>query len=215
MPPLHLYLAFVAATTILMLIPGPNVALIVATSVRGGTRQGLLTVAGTSSAVVVHLALTVVGLAALLGTLGGWFAWVRWIGAAYLVWLGIRQWRAPAPDLGQAAVGLRPRRGRAVFLRGFLVSLTNPKTLLFYGAFFPQFVTADRYRRRPAAARGDVPRAGRADRRLVGGARRPRPLPPGAPRQAPQPGLGRAADRGGIGAGRCSPPLRISSPDEG
>jgi homoserine/homoserine lactone efflux protein len=137
-----LYIAFVAATTILMLIPGPNVALIVANSVGHGTRYGLLTVAGTSAAIVVHMVLTVIGLAALLGSLGAWFEWVRWIGVVYLLWLGIRQWRAPAVDLSAARP--QPRSRRAIVLRGFVVSLTNPKTLLFYGAFFPQFLSRER-----------------------------------------------------------------------
>lgn len=136
---LHLYAAFVAATTILMLIPGPNVALIVANSVSHGTRYGLLTVAGTSAAILVHMVLTVIGLAALLGALGAWFEWVRWIGVAYLLWLGIRQWRAPVTDLTRAQA--QPRSQRTIFLRGFVVSLTNPKTLFFYGAFFPQFLS--------------------------------------------------------------------------
>lgn len=136
---LHLYVAFIVATTILMLIPGPNVALIVANSVGHGTRYGLLTVAGTSAAILVHMVLTVIGLAALLGSLGAWFEWVRWIGVAYLLWLGIRQWRAPVADLAQAQP--QPRSERTIFLRGFVVSLTNPKTLFFYGAFFPQFLS--------------------------------------------------------------------------
>jgi threonine/homoserine/homoserine lactone efflux protein len=137
---LHLYLAFVLATTILILIPGPNVALIVANSVAWGPRFGLLTVAGTASAMVPQLALTVLGMTELLGTLGVWFEWVRWIGVAYLVWLGVRAWRAPAPDL--ACTRPEPRAARTIWLRAFLVSLTNPKTLLFYGAFFPQFMTS-------------------------------------------------------------------------
>jgi threonine/homoserine/homoserine lactone efflux protein len=136
---LHLYLAFVLATTILILIPGPNVALIVANSVAWGPRFGLLTVAGTSTAMVPQLALTVLGMTELLGRLGVWFEWVRWIGVAYFVWLGVRAWRAPAPDL--ACARPEPRAARAIWLRAFLVSLTNPKTLLFYGAFFPQFMT--------------------------------------------------------------------------
>jgi homoserine/homoserine lactone efflux protein len=135
----HLIIAFIAATTILMLIPGPNVALIVANSVGHGTRYGLLTVAGTSSAILVHMVLTVIGLAALLGSLGAWFEWVRWIGVVYLLFLGIRQWRATPVDL--TATRPQPRSQRAIFLRGFVVSLTNPKTLLFYGAFFPQFLS--------------------------------------------------------------------------
>ena len=91
---LDLYLGFVLASTILILIPGPNVSLIVANSIAYGTRYGLLTVAGTSSAIVVQLALTSLGLTATLGVLAGWFEWIRWVGVAYLLFLGIRQWRA-------------------------------------------------------------------------------------------------------------------------
>ena len=136
--PIELYLAFVAATVVQMAIPGPNVALIVANSVAHGTRFGLLTVAATSSAVVVHLALTVAGATAVLNVLAASFDWLRWLGVAYLVWLGIAAWRAPVADLAQT----RPqdRSAREIFARGFLVGLTNPKTLLFYGAFFPQFI---------------------------------------------------------------------------
>lgn len=134
-----LYLAFVLATSVLILMPGPNVALIVANSMAYGTRFGLLTVAGTSTAMVVQLALTWLGMTALLGAMAGVFEWVRWVGVAYLLWLGVRQWRAAVVDL--SAVRAQPRSARAIFWRGALVSLTNPKTLLFYGAFFPQFVT--------------------------------------------------------------------------
>lgn len=136
---LDLYLAFVAASAVLILIPGPNVALIVANSVAHGTRFGLLTVAGTSSAVVVHLALTVLGATAILSFLAASFDWLRWAGVIYLVWLGVRAWRAPAVDL--AGTEAQARSVNLIFGRGFLVGLTNPKTLLFYGAFLPQFVT--------------------------------------------------------------------------
>jgi threonine/homoserine/homoserine lactone efflux protein len=138
----HLYLAFVLATTILILIPGPNVSLIVANSVAYGTGFGLLTVAGTSAAVLVQLALTALGMTAVLGALAIWFDYLRWVGVLYLLWLGIRQWRAPPVDLTRTRA--QPRSPRAIVLRGFLVSLTNPKTLLFYGAFFPQFLAIDR-----------------------------------------------------------------------
>jgi len=136
---LDLYLAFVAACAILILIPGPNVALIVANSVAHGTRFGLLTVVGTSSAVVVHLALTVLGATAILNFLAASFDWLRWAGVAYLVWLGIAAWRAPAVDLSRTEA--QARSARLIYGRGFLVGLTNPKTLLFYGAFLPQFIT--------------------------------------------------------------------------
>jgi threonine/homoserine/homoserine lactone efflux protein len=139
---LDLYLAFVAATVVLILIPGPNVSLIVANAVAYGTAYGLLTVAGTSAAVALQLVLTALGMTAVLGALATWFEWLRWIGVAYLLWLGIRQWRAAPVDLTKTRA--QPRSPRAIVLRGFLVSLTNPKTLLFYGAFFPQFVTLSR-----------------------------------------------------------------------
>jgi homoserine/homoserine lactone efflux protein len=138
---LDLYFGFVLATTILILIPGPNVSLIMANSIAHGTRYGLLTVIGTSSAIIVQLALTVLGLSATLGMLAGWFEWVRWIGVVYLLYLGIRQWRAPPVDLTHTRP--QPRSVRVIALRGFLISLTNPKTLLFYGAFFPQFLSPD------------------------------------------------------------------------
>jgi homoserine/homoserine lactone efflux protein len=82
--------AFITAVTLLMLIPGPNVALIVANSIAHGPRHGLVTVAGTLAAQALSLALVTAGMTALLQDLGAWFGWLRWAGAAYLVWLGIR-----------------------------------------------------------------------------------------------------------------------------
>jgi homoserine/homoserine lactone efflux protein len=138
---ISLSLGFVLASTILMLIPGPNVSLIVANSIAYGTRYGLLTVAGTSSAIVLQLALTTLGLAATLDVLAGWFEWIRWIGVAYLLYIGIRQWIAAPVDLTRTRP--QPRSFRTIAMRGFLISLTNPKTLLFYSAFFPQFLSPD------------------------------------------------------------------------
>ena len=136
----QLYLAFVLATSVLMMIPGPNVALIVANSVAFGTRYGLLTVIGTSAAMVVQLGLFALGMTAVLGGMAQWFAWIRWLGVAYLLWIGLQQWRAAPLDLTRARAERRP--AREIFLRGALVSMTNPKTLVFYGAFFPQFIAA-------------------------------------------------------------------------
>lgn len=139
---IQLYLAFIAASAALIAVPGPNVALIVANAVAHGRRYGLLTVAGTSAAMLPQLALTAFGMAGALTLLSHVFEWVRWAGVAYLVWLGVQAWRAlPGADLTRVAP--EPRSGRVIFGRGFLVSLTNPKTLLFYGAFFPQFVAPD------------------------------------------------------------------------
>ena len=126
----------------LMMIPGPNVALIVSNSVAYGAKYGLLTVAGTSSAMVVQLALTTLGMTQALGALGAWFEALRWIGVAYLVFLGIAQWRAEPVDLTRAPP--EPKSAGAIYGRALFVSMTNPKTLLFYGAFFPQFIDTRR-----------------------------------------------------------------------
>lgn len=136
---LDLYFGFVAAVAILILIPGPNVALIVANSVAYGPRQGLATIAGSSSAMALQLALTVAGMTTLLSVLAEWFDLLRWVGVAYLVYLGVKAWREPPTDLTKAGPAESPN-WRKLFSRGFLVSLTNPKTLLFYGAFLPQFI---------------------------------------------------------------------------
>jgi homoserine/homoserine lactone efflux protein len=138
---LHLWLAFLAAVVVLMLIPGPNVALIVANSATYGVRFGLLTVLGTGIASAIQVSLAGLGLCTMLGQLGGWFAELRWAGVAYLVYLGIRQWRAAPIDL--ASVAPSPDLSGRIIRRAILVGSTNPKTLFFYGAFFPQFIRAD------------------------------------------------------------------------
>jgi threonine/homoserine/homoserine lactone efflux protein len=135
---LDLYLAFLLATTALILIPGPNVTLLVANSLAHGPRRALITLAGTSSAIALQLLVVALGMSSLILLLARWFEWLRWAGVAYLIYLGVQQWRA-APlaldDLGPPAV-----RSGTLFWQGVLVSATNPKTLLFYAAFFPQFV---------------------------------------------------------------------------
>jgi homoserine/homoserine lactone efflux protein len=134
-----LYATFVLAVITLMLIPGPNVALIVANSISRGPRAGLATVAGTCAAMLTQLALMGLGMNALIAGAAQAFAWIRWSGVAYLLWLAFRAWVAPPDDLATAA-DRRPLR--RLFLRGFLVSLSNPKTLFFFAAFFPQFLDA-------------------------------------------------------------------------
>nr|TFG53818.1 MAG: LysE family translocator [Hyphomicrobiales bacterium] len=134
----ELYFAFVAATVVLMAIPGPNVALIAATSLSQGVRHGLATVAGTTFAMALQLAVVGAGLNGFLLILSDWFHVLRWCGALYLVLLGLSMWRSKVSN--QKKISIAQPNYRIVFLRGFIVSLTNPKTLLFYGAFFPQFI---------------------------------------------------------------------------
>ncbi len=128
--------ALLVATAILVAIPGPNVALIVANAVRYGIRAGVLTVVGTTLGVALQLLLVVAGLAAVIELAVDALVWIKWAGVLYLVALGIRTWREPARDL--AAIAASP----ALFWRGCLVASINPKTLLFNAAFIPQFVPA-------------------------------------------------------------------------
>jgi homoserine/homoserine lactone efflux protein len=132
-----LYATFVLSVTALMLIPGPNVALIVAASLARGPKAGLATVAGTCAAMVPQLALTSLGMTVALNEAARAFSVLRWLGVAYLVWLAFRAFAAP-----ETALALTPERRSSLFLRGLVVSLSNPKTLLFFAAFFPQFLDA-------------------------------------------------------------------------
>jgi threonine/homoserine/homoserine lactone efflux protein len=135
---LDLYITFVLIATGMILIPGPNVLLIVSNSIAHGSRSGLRTVFGTSSAMVIQLAVTTLGMTSLMVVLSESFQWLRWIGVAYLVWLGVQQWRCPPKNSADHLVASSsPRRA---YWQGFTVSMTNPKTLLFFGAFLPQFV---------------------------------------------------------------------------
>jgi threonine/homoserine/homoserine lactone efflux protein len=138
---LHLYLAYCLAVAILLLIPGPVVTLVVANSLRHGSRSGLATVAGASIGNAILLGATAVGLAAFFALLSEIFEVVRWAGAIYLIWLGIRAWRAQGGE-ELPAIAAEKRRSRAVFAQGFLIAITNPKAIIFYIAFLPQFIDA-------------------------------------------------------------------------
>ncbi len=133
------YLAFVLATTVMILLPGPSVMLTVSHSLAFGTGRALLTVTGAVLAIAVQLTLTIVGMTSLMLLLADGFEILRWAGVAYLVWLGIQQWRAPAEP-----IGIRTADGKSLLAQGFLVTIANPKSLVFLAAFFPQFVDPGR-----------------------------------------------------------------------
>jgi threonine/homoserine/homoserine lactone efflux protein len=138
---LQLYLAYIAACVALALLPGPIVTLVIANGLRHGSRAALTNIAGVQAALLIVIAVVAIGLTSLMATMGYWFDWVRFAGAIYLVWLGIRLIRAPVE--GVEAEAPPPPRG-GFFLQGFLVALSNPKLLVFFGAFIPQFVDMNR-----------------------------------------------------------------------
>lgn len=130
------YLAFCLACFLIIIVPGPTVTIIVANSLRYGSRAGFLNVAGTQSGLLVWMAVAVLGLASVVKLMGVWFDVLRIAGAVYLVWLGIKLLRSKGELLTSAAP---PPRG-GFFLQGFLVILSNPKVLLVFGALIPQFI---------------------------------------------------------------------------
>jgi threonine/homoserine/homoserine lactone efflux protein len=135
--PLELYFAYILTCAVITLIPGPTVTVIVANSLAHGTRAGLLNVAGTQLGLGLMMAILVVGLSSVIAAMGWLFDWLRWAGAIYLVWLGWKLLRSP--DVLQDVQKSAPPPG-GFFLQGFLVLMANPKALLWFGAFIPQFV---------------------------------------------------------------------------
>ena len=134
---LSTWLTFLAATVAVMIAPGPSVTLIVANSLRHGRRAGLANVAGFQAGFAVMVGLTLAGLASLIAAMGEWFVWVRLLGAAYLVFLGVRL-IIGREDAHAGAAPHTPRGG--YFAQAMMVEVSNPKALLFFGAFFPQFI---------------------------------------------------------------------------
>jgi threonine/homoserine/homoserine lactone efflux protein len=139
---LQAYLAFVAACIALALVPGPVVTLLIANGLRHGTRAALINIAGVQTGLLIVIGIVAIGLTSLMATMGYWFDWLRLAGAAYLVWLGIKLIRAPAEGISAEEAPPPPRGG--FFLQGLLVLLSNPKLLIFFGAFLPQFMDMSR-----------------------------------------------------------------------
>lgn len=133
--PLELYAAYLLACFVMTLIPGPTVTLILANSLAHGARAGLLNVAGTQLGLATMMLVLMAGLSSVIEWVGWAFDWLRLAGALYLVWLGWKLLRAPG---GIERAASAPRGG--FFTQGLLVLLANPKALLWFGAFVPQFV---------------------------------------------------------------------------
>src|SRR5271168_5615182 len=118
---LQVYLAFVAACIALALLPGPVVTLVIANGLRHGTRAALTNIAGVQVALTIVIGIVAIGLTSLMATMGYWFDWVRFAGAAYLVWLGIRLIRSPIEGVESNSPPPPPRGG--FYLQGLLVTL--------------------------------------------------------------------------------------------
>ena len=133
--------AYFGACFALAIVPGPTVTVIIANALSRGTLAGLAIIAGTQLGLITMIFVVGLGLEALVGFMGWAFDWIKLLGAAYLVWLGFKMLRSSG-ELGTADAD-SSRSYRDLILQGFLVIWSNPKALIFYGAFIPQFVTRE------------------------------------------------------------------------
>ena len=136
---LETWLALLAAAAVMLMIPGPTILLVIGQSLGAGRRAALPLVAGVAAGDLVAMSLSLAGLGALLSTSATLFTVLKWAGAAYLVWLGLKLWRAPVATTG--SVPLPPRRAA---WEAFVVTALNPKSIAFFVAFVPQFLDAAR-----------------------------------------------------------------------
>ncbi|PLX89355.1 MAG: hypothetical protein C0618_01515 [Desulfuromonas sp.] len=138
---LHVYLAFVVATTIMIALPGPSVILTIAHSISFGWKHALFTVTGATIGIAVQILVATIGLTSLLNVVAVAFEWLRWAGAAYLIYLGIKQWRSASEPLEIDTSSVSKRN---LLVQGIVVTIPNPKSLIFIAAFLPQFIDTAR-----------------------------------------------------------------------
>lgn len=133
------WLAFAAASAILLAIPGPTILLVVSYALAGGQRTAAPVVAGVALGDFVAMTTSLLGLGVLLSTSATLFMILKWIGAAYLIYLGIRLWLAPAAPI-EIAPAEPQHNGKSMFVHAFAVTALNPKSIVFFVAFLPQFL---------------------------------------------------------------------------
>ncbi|WP_395055461.1 LysE family translocator [Polaromonas sp.] len=147
MPDFQHLLLFVAAGWLLNLTPGPDVLYIVTNSLRSGARAGIVAGLGITAGCFVHIVAAAVGIGGLLAASATAFTVLKWLGAGYLLWIGIKILFSKRPqtstDLLAAAASEPPRQLRAVFVGGFWTNVLNPKVAMFFLAFVPQFIVPD------------------------------------------------------------------------
>ncbi|MFW2542465.1 LysE family translocator [Primorskyibacter sp. 2E107] len=137
---LDLWLTFVAASTALLLIPGPTVLLVLSYALSKGRSVAMASAAGVATGDFIAMSLSLLGLGALVATSAALFTALKWIGAAYLIWLGIKLLRsAPSTGLNLPAAEVT---AKGVFTHNALVTALNPKSIAFFIAFVPQFIDA-------------------------------------------------------------------------
>ncbi|KKW93740.1 LysE family translocator [Sphingobium chungbukense] len=140
---LHVWWLYVTAVFLISATPGPNMLHVMTQSIHHGPRRAVATMAGLMSAILLCLITSALGLGALLKASPRLFDVLRYAGVAYLIWLGIKAWRAPVGDAGEIGA-TQTRSLRALYGTGLLTGLSNPKLIIFAAALFPQFIDTDR-----------------------------------------------------------------------
>jgi threonine/homoserine/homoserine lactone efflux protein len=140
------WLAFVAASAVLLAIPGPTVLLIISYALGHGRKAASATVAGVALGDFTAMTASMLGLGALLAASAALFTVLKWMGAVYLVYLGIKLWRAPvgSGEVSAEASGNAGHRPLRIFLHAYIVTALNPKSIIFFVAFLPQFLDMTR-----------------------------------------------------------------------
>ncbi len=141
--PLENWLAFVAASAIMLAIPGPTILLVISYALGHGRKASTATVAGVALGDFTAMTASMLGLGALLATSAALFTVLKWVGAAYLIYLGIKLWRAPAGGQGDETTAVRAKeRPFRIFAHTYVVTALNPKSIVFFVAFLPQFLVS-------------------------------------------------------------------------
>jgi threonine/homoserine/homoserine lactone efflux protein len=138
---LQIWLAFVLAATIILIIPGPTIILVISQAIVHGRRSVLPLVGGVTLGDFTAMTLSLVGLGAVLAASAELFSILKWVGAVYLIYLGIKLWRSN-PEKPDTSIEAGQTSNRTLFKSAFIVTALNPKSIAFFVAFLPQFVSA-------------------------------------------------------------------------
>ena len=139
------WFAFVAASALLLAIPGPTILLVISYAISHGRKAAGATVVGVALGDFTAMTASMLGLGALLAASATIFTVLKWIGAAYLVWLGFKLWKAPVAGSGDIGnEGPATERPLRIFLHAYAVTALNPKSIIFFVAFLPQFLDLSR-----------------------------------------------------------------------
>lgn len=138
--PIENWLAFVAASAVLLAIPGPTILLVISYALSHGRKVATATVAGVALGDFTAMTASMLGLGALLATSAALFTLLKWVGAAYLIYLGIKLWRAPVSGGAEGEAPAPSAKASRIFLHTYAVTALNPKSIIFFVAFLPQFL---------------------------------------------------------------------------